>query len=118
MNTTTVKLITILGVVSMSTSAIFGRMMSMPAIITAMYRMLVTALLLLPVVLLRHRQELLHIRKKNLLLCLLCGVIPGTHFTACMESVQYTRIASNTVLVDTEVLTERRNFHHALFPQT
>lgn len=89
MNTTTVKLITILGVVSMSTSAIFGRMMTTPAIITAMYHMLVTALLLLPMVLLKHRQELLHIRKKNLLLCLLCGVIPGIHFTAYMESVQY-----------------------------
>ena len=104
MKTTTVKFITILGVASMSTSAIFGRMMTTPAIITAMYRMLLSALLLLPVVLLRHWQELLHIRKKNLLLCLLCGVILGTHFTAYMESVQYTRIASSTVLVDTEVL--------------
>ena len=88
MHTKTVKLITILGVVSMSTSAVVGRMMTTPAIITAMYPMLVTALLL-PMVLLKHRQELLHIRKKNLLLCLLCGVIPGIHFTAYMESVQY-----------------------------
>lgn len=104
MNTKTVKLIVILGVVFMSTSAIFGRMVTTPAVLTAMYRMLFTALLLLPAVLLKHRKELLHIRRSNLLMCLLCGVILGIHFTAYMESVQYTRIASSTVLVDTEVL--------------
>lgn len=93
-----------MGVVFMSTSAIFGRMVTTPAVLTAMYRMLFSALLLLPAVLRGHRKELLHIKRRNLLMCLLCGVVLGIHFTAYMESVQYTHIASSTVLVDTEVL--------------
>ncbi|MDO5785728.1 MAG: DMT family transporter [Eubacteriales bacterium] len=104
MNTKITKLIVIFGVVSMSTSSIFGKMVSAPAMVSAMYRMMFTALLLLPVVIWKHRAELCRADRKSLLSCVLSGVFLGIHFTAYLESLKYTRIASSTVLVDTEVL--------------
>lgn len=96
--------IVFLGVLGVSTSAIFGRMITAGGLITALYRMIATVLLLAPAALLRHREELRSLPKKSLLACTVSGIFLGGHFGAYLSSVKMTSIASCLVLVDTEVL--------------
>ena len=98
------KLIIILGVLSVSASAIFVRSSTAPSMVLVLYRCLMASLILLPVVLLKFRGELFHLPKKALLLSALSGVFLGIHFTVYFESLKYTSIASSVVLVDSEVL--------------
>ncbi|MGN1014505.1 MAG: DMT family transporter [Butyricicoccus sp.] len=98
------KIIVLLAVAVSSPAAIFSRLCTAPSMIMAMYRMLFTSLILLPVVLWKHREELKGIGVKNLLLCLLSGFFLGIHFTTYFESMKHTTIAAGTVLADTEVL--------------
>jgi len=94
----------VFGVLGCSMSSIFGRLTTASGLVTAMYRMLFTAILLLPVVLLRNRDELKSIDRKDLLMCMLSGAFLGLHFAFYLTSLKYTSVASCVVLVDTEVL--------------
>lgn len=98
------KIVVLLAVAVSSPAAIFSRLCTAPSIIMAMYRMLFTALILLPMVVWKHRAEMKSIGIKNLLLCLLSGFFLGIHFTSYFESMKHTTIAAGTVLADTEVL--------------
>lgn len=98
------KIVVLLAVAVSSPAAIFSRLCTVPSIIMAMYRMLFTALILLPMVVWKHREEMKGIGIKNLLLCLLSGFFLGIHFTSYFESMKHTTIAAGTVLADTEVL--------------
>lgn len=104
MNKSITKIIVLLGVFGVSLSAIFGRLVTTPSLISAMYRMAFSAVFLLPVALLHCRRELREAGMKNILLCVLSGVFLGFHFAFYLGSLKYTSIASSTVLVDTEVL--------------
>lgn len=97
------KLIILLGVVGVSFSAILVRSAQAPALVLVFYRMLFAAAMLLPVVLLRHRQELREMRPGEYLLSALSGVFLGLHFALYFSSLRYTTIAASVVLVDTEV---------------
>ena len=98
------RLIVLLGVAGVSLSAILVRWSTAPSLILALYRMGMAALLLAPVVLCRHRQEMRDLSRKDGLLCLASGAFLGLHFTAYFEALEWTTIASAVVLVDTEVL--------------
>jgi len=98
------RLIVILGVAAMSLSAIFVRYSSAPSIVLVLYRMLFSVLLLLPSVLLKNRDELKSMQRKDWLLCAVSGIFIGLHFTAYFEALQWTSIAAAVVLSDTEVL--------------
>lgn len=104
MNKSVTKLVVLFGVAGVSLSAIFGRLITAPSLISAMYRMAFSAVFLLPVALLRCRRELKEAGMKNILLCILSGAFLGFHFAFYLGSLKYTSIASSTVLVDTEVL--------------
>lgn len=104
MNKTLTKVIVIMAVFGVSLSAIFGKIVTAPSLVSAMYRMAFTSLLLLPVILARYRGELARTGRKNVAMCLLSGVFLGFHFASYLESLKYTTIASSTVLVDLEVL--------------
>ena len=97
------KLLILLGVLGVSVSAPLIRISSAPAPVLALYRVALAALMLLPWVLTKCRQELLTIGRRELLLCLLAGVFLGLHFTCYFQALRYTGIASAVVLVDTEV---------------
>lgn len=97
------KLLILLGVVGVSLSAIFVRVSSAPSMVLVFYRVAIAALLLLPVALWKHREDLKALRGKDVLLCILSGIFLGLHFTLYFESLKYTSIASAVVLVDTEV---------------
>ncbi|MDO4983827.1 MAG: DMT family transporter [Eubacteriales bacterium] len=97
------KLIIILGVLGSSFSAIFVRFAHAPAIVMAFFRMCIAAVIMLPIVLVKNRQELFSLAKKDLLLSMLSGVFLGLHFTTYFLSLDYTSIASSTTLACTEV---------------
>lgn len=97
------KLLVILGVLGVSLSAVFVKITDAPSLILVFYRTLVASLLLLPVVLVKGRDELKCLKGKEVLLCIASGVFLGLHFTAYFESLRYTSIAASVVLVDTEV---------------
>lgn len=97
------KLIIILGTISISMSAIFGRLSTAPSVILVFYRMLFAVALLLPVLYLKCRNELKNLEKKDILLCACSGLFLGMHFTLYFESLKYTSIAAAVVLVNMEV---------------
>lgn len=97
------KLMIVLGVLGASFSAIFVRYSDAPSLVLVLYRMMFTTALTLIPVLLKHRRELQKISRRELLLCLLNGVLLGAHFATYFESLRYTSIASSVVLVNTEV---------------
>ena len=104
MNEKTAKLIVLLAVVISSPASIFSRMILGPTMVTSMYRMAITSLVLLPVVLWKYRDELRSVKPRNIIMCLLSGACLGMHFTTYFTGIRYTSIASSTALVDTEVL--------------
>ena len=103
----------LLGVVGISISAILVRYSQAPSVITAVYRLGWTVLLLLPVVLLKFRKELLQVRGRDILLCTLSGICLALHFLTWFESLKWTGVAVTTVLVSTEVIFTAQGF--ALF---
>lgn len=98
------KGVLILGVVGVSISAILVRYSQAPSVITAVYRLGWTVLLLLPAVLMRFREELLRVRWRDVLLCTLSGICLALHFLTWFESLKWTGVAVSTVLVSTEVI--------------
>ncbi len=97
------KLIILLGVVGVSMSSLLVRWSQAPSLTLVVYRMGFASVLLIPWVLLRQREELRHLTRRQLGLCLLSGAFLGFHFFAYFTSLNMTSIASSVVLVDTEV---------------
>lgn len=95
-----------LGVVAVSTSAIFVKLSHAPAPIIATYRLVFSVLLTLPF-LLWNRGAMVEIGKlsrKVWLLCILSGAFLASHFLLWFESLNYTSVASSTVLVTLQPL--------------
>ncbi|GLO64942.1 MULTISPECIES: DMT family transporter [Oceanobacillus] len=89
-----------IGVLSISTSAIFVRLATeAPASIIANYRLLFAALLLLPIVIGKYRHEFKKITSKNWFLSILAGIFLAMHFIFWFESLNYTSVASSVVFV-------------------
>ena len=97
------KLIIILGTISISMSAIFGRMSTAPSVILVFYRMLFAVALLLPVVLIKCKNELKELKKSDVLRCACSGMFLGMHFTLYFQSLKFTSIAAAVILVNMEV---------------
>ncbi|TQR37021.1 DMT family transporter [Lysinibacillus sphaericus] len=95
-----------LGVFALSTSAIFVKLADAPATITAFYRMLFAAVMLLPFLLVNKKncKELGSLSKKQLGLGLLSGLFLAAHYLLWFESLNYTSVASSTVIVTLQPL--------------
>ena len=91
---------------ALSTSAIFVKLADAPSSITAFYRLFFTVLILLPLLLFKkeHRQALLSLSKKQLGLGLLSGLFLAIHYVLWFESLNYTSVASSTVIVTLQPL--------------
>ena len=98
------QLTVLLGVAGVSLSAVLVRWSTAPSLVLVLYRMCFAAALLAPYTLLRRREELRALTRREVLACLVSGVFLGLHFAAYFESLRWTSIASSVVLVDTEVL--------------
>ncbi|PKR77016.1 EamA family transporter [Halalkalibacillus sediminis] len=92
----------VIGVLSVSTAAIFVRLADAPASIIANYRLLLAVLIMLPYILWRNRSEFKDISKKDWMYSLAAGVFLAMHFILWFESLNYTSVASSVVLVTTQ----------------
>jgi drug/metabolite transporter (DMT)-like permease len=96
----------LLGVLALSTSAIFVRLSSAPAPITAFYRMFFSFLLLLPFLWVVPN-ALANLRKVTGVQWgwgLLSGAFIAVHYLLWFESLRFTSVASSTVLVTLQPL--------------
>lgn len=92
------------GVVTVSTSAIFVKLADAPAGVVAFYRLFFSVILLLPIFLYKYVWELKDISKRDWLFSALAGVFLAFHFILWFESLNYTSVASSTVLVTLQPL--------------
>lgn len=97
------KLVVILGVAGSSLSAVFVRVADAPSMVLVLYRVGFAAAFLLPVLLLRCRDEIKGVPPKYFACGAVSGMFLGFHFTAYFQSLRYTSIAASVALVDTEV---------------
>lgn len=93
-----------IGVISVSTSAILVKLSSAPSGIIAFYRLFFSVLMMLPIFLLKYRFELRLITKRDWLLSIIAGLFLAFHFILWFESLNYTSVASSTVLVTLQPL--------------
>ena len=90
-------------ILAVSTSSIFTRYAQAlaPSLVIAAYRLSISALLLWPFTLARHRRALRSITRRQAGLALLSGVLLAIHFATWITSLEYTTVASSVVLVST-----------------
>lgn len=91
-----------IGVISVSTSAIFVRLADAPSSMIANYRLLLAVIIMLPLVLLKYRDEFKRIEKQDWMASIAAGVFLALHFILWFESLNLTSVASSTVLVTTQ----------------
>lgn len=91
------------GIIAISFSSIFVRWSEADVAVIAMYRLLLTNVLMLPFVW-KYRQPLLKLDRSQWLLLMLSGAMLGLHFLLWMGSLRYTTVASSTVLLSLEPL--------------
>ena len=101
MNNIKTYLILFGGVFALSTSAIWVRVAAAPSSVTAFYRLAITALVLLPFFLLSKscREETKKLSRSQWLRTMSAGVFLALHYLLWFESLNYTSIASSTVIV-------------------
>ncbi|AFC30320.1 hypothetical protein PM3016_3487 [Paenibacillus mucilaginosus 3016] len=95
------SLLLLVGIVAISFSSIFVRWSNAPVAVIAMYRLLLTTLLMLPF-LFKYRSELtrLSLREWGGLFC--SGLALGLHFLLWMGSLRFTTVASSTAILALE----------------
>ncbi|TVY07258.1 DMT family transporter [Paenibacillus cremeus] len=91
----------IIGIIAISFSAIFVRWSTAPVSVIAMYRLLLTTLLMLPF-LLRHREAIACMSVKEWLPLFWSGLALGVHFLLWMGSLRFTTVASSTSILTLE----------------
>ena len=93
----------IIAILAVSTASVFIRFAQRdaPSLVIAALRLTFASLILAPVALTRHRDELRKLTRGDLLLGLLSGVFLAVHFATWISSLEYTSIASSVVLVST-----------------
>lgn len=92
------------GVISMALSAIFVKMSASPSGLTAFYRMALTVLIMLPFFVRNNVRELKLLSNKDWIICGVAGTLLALHFILWFESLNYTSVASSTVLVTLQPL--------------
>lgn len=99
--------ILLFGVTAISSAAILIRVAqeaAMPSLVIAALRMIVASVILTPLVMMRHQDELHRLTRGEIGLSLLSGLILGVHFAAWITSLEYTSVTASTVLVTTNPL--------------
>ena len=97
-------IILFIGVLAVSTSAIFVKLATAEAGVIAFYRLFFSVLLMLPIFVLKYREELRLIVKRDWILTIISGIFLAFHFIFWFESLNYTSVASSTVLVTMQPL--------------
>ena len=88
-----------IGVLTVGLSAIFVKLTTADAGVIAFYRMFFSVVIMLPFFLQSYRKELYRLSKRDWLLSSIAGIFLAIHFILWFESLNYTSVASSTVLV-------------------
>jgi drug/metabolite transporter (DMT)-like permease len=90
-------------ILAVSTSSVFIRFAQAdaPSLVIATLRLTCATLLLAPLALTRHRNELQTLTRYELLLGALSGIFLAAHFATWISSLEYTSVASSVVFVST-----------------
>ncbi|WKA59782.1 DMT family transporter [Planococcus shenhongbingii] len=94
----------IIGVFSVALSAIFVKMTSADSGVTAFYRMLFSILIMSPIFFMKYTHEIKKLSKRDWIFTSIAGVFLAFHFILWFESLNYTSVASSTVLVTLQPL--------------
>jgi drug/metabolite transporter (DMT)-like permease len=100
-------IVLVIGVFAVSFASIFIRFAQeehAPSLVLAAARLWVATLVLTPVVMRRHRQELHAMRLGDLKWALVSGLVLGVHFASWITSLEYTAVMNSVVLVSTNPL--------------
>lgn len=92
----------VLGVAAVSFSSVLIRLADAPPLAIAFYRNGMAAALLLPLALVRHREELRSLTRRQWTMAVLAGALLAAHFALWVPSLSYTSVAASTVLVTTQ----------------
>ncbi|MEK4426718.1 DMT family transporter [Solibacillus sp. FSL K6-1523] len=93
-----------IGVISVSLSAIFVKLTNAESGVIAFYRMLFSVLIMMPLFIMKYQHELKHLTKRDWLFSSIAGIFLAFHFILWFESLNYTSVASSTVLVTMQPL--------------
>lgn len=94
----------VIGMISISFSAIFVKLAQAESGAIAFYRMLFTVLILLPAFIKNRLHELKLLYQRDWLFSTVAGIFLALHFIFWFESLRYTSVASSTVLVTMQPL--------------
>lgn len=97
-------LVLAIGVISVSTSAILVKVSASPSGVIAFYRLLFSVFFMLPFFFLKYVGELRLITRKDWLYSIVAGIFLAFHFILWFESLNFTSVASSTVLVTLQPL--------------
>lgn len=87
---------------AISTGAVLVRLSSAPSSVAAGYRVLFTTLPLVPVALLRYREQFRAMGRRNLVFACCSGLALAVHFAAWFESLAWTSVAASVTLVQSQ----------------
>jgi len=96
----------IIGIAAVSSASIFIRFAQReaPSLVIAAARLTLSALILAPLALTRYRHEYRRLTRRDAWLAVLSGIFLALHFATWISSLEYTTVASSTVLVSTSPL--------------
>lgn len=93
-----------IGVLAVSASAIFVKLSSAPSGVIAFYRLFFSVLIMAPLFFIKYASELRLITKRDWVYSIVAGIFLALHFILWFESLNYTSVASSTVLVTLQPL--------------
>jgi drug/metabolite transporter (DMT)-like permease len=97
-------LVLLIAILAVSTSSIFIRFAQAdgtPSIVIAALRLAFASLILTPIALSRHLDEIIRFTRTEVLLGGLSGIFLAIHFSTWITSLEYTTVASSVVFVST-----------------
>jgi len=93
-----------IGVIAVALSAILVKLANADAGVIAFYRMLFSVLIMAPVFFWKYTPELKRLTKRDWVFSGIAGIFLAFHFILWFESLNYTSVASSTVLVTLQPL--------------
>ena len=94
----------VIGVISIALSAILVKLAEAEAGVIAFYRMLFSVLLMSPIFFTKYVHEIKLLSRRDWIFSSIAGVFLAFHFILWFESLNYTSVASSTVLVTLQPL--------------
>ncbi|MFJ8236856.1 DMT family transporter [Ureibacillus sp. NPDC094379] len=94
----------VIGVISIALSAILVKLADAEAGVIAFYRMLFSVLIMSPIFFSKYVHEIKLLSKRDWIFSSIAGVFLAFHFILWFESLNYTSVASSTVLVTLQPL--------------